>query len=53
MGVVVGFLLVFNSNISYSRFWEGRCIWGMVKNTCIDIAMSLCGEAGVNLTITS
>ena len=31
-GVVVGLLLVFRTNASYDRFWEGRKQWGGIVN---------------------
>lgn len=32
LGVVVGLLLVFRTNSSYDRFWEGRKLWGALIN---------------------
>jgi putative membrane protein len=32
MGVVLGLLLVFRTNSSYDRFWEGRKLWGGLVN---------------------
>lgn len=32
LGVVVGLLLVFRTNSSYDRFWEGRKLWGSLIN---------------------
>jgi putative membrane protein len=32
VGVALGLLLVFRTNSSYDRFWEGREIWGRVVN---------------------
>jgi putative membrane protein len=32
VGVVVGLLLVFRTNSSYDRFWEGRKQWGNILN---------------------
>ncbi|CAK0869084.1 unnamed protein product [Prorocentrum cordatum] len=30
-------LLVFRTNKAYERWWEARCIWGAIINTCRDI----------------
>jgi predicted membrane chloride channel (bestrophin family) len=30
-------LLVFRTNSAYGRWWEARCIWGAIINTCRDI----------------
>jgi putative membrane protein len=32
-GAVMGLLLVFRTNSSYSRFYDARCIWGQLVNT--------------------
>jgi putative membrane protein len=32
VGVVLGLLLVFRTNSSYGRFWEGRRLWGGIVN---------------------
>ncbi len=32
IGAVIGLLLVFRTNASYDRFWEGRKLWGGVVN---------------------
>ena len=34
LGVALGLLLVFRTNSSYDRFWEGRTIWGSIVNDC-------------------
>ncbi|KAJ3412455.1 hypothetical protein HDV05_000709 [Chytridiales sp. JEL 0842] len=31
LGVVMGLLLVFRTNTSYDRYWEGRRMWGTVQ----------------------
>lgn len=31
LGLVMGLLLVFRTNTSYDRFWEGRKTWGIVQ----------------------
>lgn len=32
IGTVLGLLLVFRTNSSYDRFWEGRKLWGSIVN---------------------
>lgn len=32
VGAVLGLLLVFRTNSSYDRFWEGRKLWGSIVN---------------------
>lgn len=34
VGVAIGLLLVFRTNASYDRFWEGRRLWGSITNDC-------------------
>ena len=34
LGFAVGLLLVFRTNSSYDRFWEGRKLWGAIVNDC-------------------
>src|SRR5688572_22966225 len=34
IGVPLGLLLVFRTNASYDRFWEGRRLWGAIVNDC-------------------
>ncbi|MDB5386737.1 MAG: putative rane protein [Planctomycetaceae bacterium] len=38
IGSVLGLLLVFRTNASYDRFWEGRKIWGAMINDCRNLA---------------
>lgn len=38
LGVVVGLLLVFRTNSSYDRFWEGRKLWGSIINESRNLA---------------
>ncbi len=33
VGVALGLLLVFRTNASYDRFWEGRKLWGGIVNS--------------------
>src|SRR5215813_9404397 len=37
-GTVLGLLLVFRTNASYDRFWEGRKQWGSITNECRNLA---------------
>jgi putative membrane protein len=37
-GVALGLLLVFRTNASYDRFWEGRKQWGSIVNECRNLA---------------
>src|SRR4051794_37493489 len=34
IGIALGLLLVFRTNSSYDRFWEGRKLWGGITNEC-------------------
>lgn len=38
IGVVLGLLLVFRTNSSYDRFWEGRKLWGSIVNETRNLA---------------
>lgn len=38
VGVALGLLLVFRTNSSYDRFWEGRKLWGAIVNDCRNLA---------------
>ncbi len=38
VGVALGLLLVFRTNASYARFWEGRILLGGLVNNCRDLA---------------
>lgn len=38
IGGVLGLLLVFRTNSSYDRFWEGRKLWGALVNDCRNAA---------------
>jgi putative membrane protein len=33
IGVAIGLLIVFRTNASYDRYWEGRKLWGGIINT--------------------
>lgn len=38
VGMALGLLLVFRTNSSYDRFWEGRKLWGGMVNECRNLA---------------
>ena len=38
IGVALGLLLVFRTNASYERFWEGRKLWGGIVNETRNLA---------------
>jgi putative membrane protein len=38
VGVALGMLLVFRTNSSYNRFWEGRELWGKLVNETRNLA---------------
>src|SRR5271165_5294709 len=38
VGVALGLLLVFRTNSSYNRFWEGRQLWGSLVNESRNLA---------------
>jgi putative membrane protein len=38
VGLAVGLLLVFRTNGSYERFWEGRKVWGSIVNDSRNVA---------------
>lgn len=40
VGVALGLLLVFRTNASYDRFWEGRKQWGAIVNESRNLARS-------------
>lgn len=39
VGVVLGFLVVFRTNTSYERWWEGRKLWGQLVNDTRNLAL--------------
>ncbi|MEM6254675.1 MAG: bestrophin family ion channel [Cyanobacteria bacterium P01_D01_bin.156] len=39
--IVLGLLLVFRTNTSYERFWEGRKLWGTMVNTSRNLARQI------------
>ncbi|WP_010586707.1 bestrophin family protein [Schlesneria paludicola] len=38
IGTALGLLLVYRTNSSYDRFWEGRKMWGGIANECRNLA---------------
>lgn len=43
IGVALGLLLVFRTNASYDRFWEGRRLWGNIVNDSRNLARQASG----------
>jgi putative membrane protein len=41
LGIILGLLLVFRTNTSYDRWWEGRRLWGQLVNTSRALAHAL------------
>lgn len=41
LGIVLGLLLVFRTNTSYDRWWEGRRIWGGLVDASRNLALKL------------
>ena len=41
VGLALGLLLVFRTNTSYDRFWEGRKLLGSMVNSCRNVALML------------
>ncbi len=41
MGLVLGTLLVFRTNTSYDRWWEGRKLWGQLVNDSRNLAIKV------------
>ena len=41
LGVVLGTLLVFRTNTSYDRWWEGRKLWGQLVNDSRNLAIKV------------
>jgi putative membrane protein len=42
IGAVLGLLLVFRTNSSYDRFWEGRKLWGSIVNDSRNLGRLSC-----------
>lgn len=47
-GAVIGLILAFRTNTAYSRFWEGRILWGGVVNACRNLQRVLRCHAGLS-----
>ena len=41
LGLVLGMLLVFRTNTSYDRWWEGRKLWGQLVNDSRNLAIKV------------
>jgi len=41
LGIVLGLFLVFRTNSSYDRWWEGRKLWGSMMNNTRTLAIKL------------
>ncbi|HRE66264.1 MAG TPA: bestrophin family protein [Cyclobacteriaceae bacterium] len=41
LGIVLGLFLVFRTNSSYDRWWEGRKLWGSLVNNTRNLALKL------------
>lgn len=56
VGTALGLLLVFRTNASYDRFWEGRKLWGGIVNETRNLIRSatvlLAGETGLLFELT-
>ncbi|MHC5544973.1 bestrophin family protein, partial [Singulisphaera rosea] len=46
VGVALGLLLVFRTNASYDRFWEGRRLWGSLINETRNLARATLAFVG-------
>jgi putative membrane protein len=46
VGVALGLLLVFRTNASYDRFWEGRRMFGMLVNRSRDLVRQIVAYHG-------
>src|SRR5262245_21929654 len=41
LGLILGTLLVFRTNTSYDRWWEGRKLWGQLVNDSRNLAIKV------------
>ena len=41
LGIVLGLFLVFRTNTSYDRWWEGRKLWGSMVNNTRNLAIKI------------
>jgi ion channel-forming bestrophin family protein len=48
VGVALGLLLVFRTNTSYDRYWEGRRLLGTMVNRCRDLARQVVAYLAVD-----
>ncbi len=48
IGVALGLLLVFRTNASYDRFWEGRRQWGNITNASRNLARIVSVHCGAD-----
>lgn len=46
LGIVLGLFLVFRTNSSYDRWWEGRKLWGSMVNSTRNFALKLSAYLG-------
>jgi putative membrane protein len=51
VGFAMGLLLVFRTNSSYDRFWEGRKLWGTLVNTSRNLARLCCVHLAKNVPL--
>jgi putative membrane protein len=47
-GIVIGLILAFRTNTAYSRFWEGRTLWGGIVNASRNLSRVVTGHGGLN-----
>lgn len=48
VGLALGLLLVFRTNVSYDRYWEGRRMWGNINNVSRDLARGVVVHLGTD-----
>lgn len=48
IGATLGLLLVFRTNASYDRFWEGRRLWGSIVNDARNLARAASVQLSAN-----
>lgn len=48
VGVALGLLLVFRTNASYDRFWEGRKLWGSIVNDTRNLVRAATAHLGAD-----
>jgi hypothetical protein len=53
VGAALFFLVVFRTNASYDRWWEGRKKWGMIINRTRDFARQTCGFVDEHFLVDS